>query len=430
MIVVVIEQQIALHYLGGGSDKIWAGAVKSNGEFESVWGRRGAALQRGNKPTGSVPAARKIMDKKVAEKLSEGYCQISFDDPQYGVPSFGEQKPDQQEAAGEGGGGEVSLNLAIGGSRPVKITVYATAHLTPVAWQEVEAVVSAEGMGLSEKVNGERTLVAYAPGSSSVKAYNRKGQETTVPASALALAGLGVQFVIDGERLLAGQVGEYVMFDLLELDGEDLRSHPYSKRIERLEQSLKQANLITAALPVYRQTVAKSQNGLSLLSVAITPPAKKILIAEIQAKDGEGVVIRDLDKPYQAGDTRYIRKYKFLGEIDCVVIGVKPGIGTGSITLGLYRTSDGALIEVGNVRSGLTDTAITQIGQMLDRGERPVIRVEFLPIRTVGIRLVEPKTNLSMLRTDKAADECSTEQLLEFGADKAALIAQAVAVSA
>ncbi|HEU5381236.1 MAG TPA: hypothetical protein VFV38_37905, partial [Ktedonobacteraceae bacterium] len=99
---------------------------------------------------------------------------------------------------------------------------------------------------------------------------------------------------------------------------------------------------------------------------------------------------------------------------------------TGSVQLGLIRPADGALIGIGNVRSGLNDQAIMQLADMLERGEQPVLTVEYLPIRTVGIALVEPKTSIQKLRTDKTAAECTTDQ---FGSEKAALIVAAKAIS-
>jgi hypothetical protein len=67
-----------------------------------------------------------------------------------------------------------------------------------------------------------------------------------------------------------------------------------------------------------------------------------------------------------------------------------------------------------------------RLAEMLKQGEQPVLTIEYLPIRTVGITLVEPKTSIRKLRTDKTAAECTTDQ---FGPEKAALIAAAKAIS-
>ena len=142
----------------------------------------------------------------------------------------------------------------------------------------------------------------------------------------------------------------------------------------------------------------------------------------VQAASGEGVVLRSLSGDYAAGPF----KFKFVTDIDVFVIGVNEGLSAGSLKLGLVRHTDGAVICVGNVRAGLTDSNVNAVRAMLADGQRPVFTVTYLPKRTVGIQLVEPSTSMALLRTDKDPAECTTEQ---FGAEKADFIAQAVPVS-
>jgi ATP-dependent DNA ligase len=93
----------------------------------------------------------------------------------------------------------------------------------PLELAELEAALASPEYGISEKVNGHRTFVAY-DGHTELTAYNRRRiKATSVPAAAHALRKLGRQFVVDGERLLGDQAGQYVIFDLLELDGSRLR---------------------------------------------------------------------------------------------------------------------------------------------------------------------------------------------------------------
>ncbi len=119
-----------------------------------------------------------------------------------------------------------------------------------------------------------------------------------------------------------------------------------------------------------------------------------------------------------------MRKIKFLADLDSFVLRVNPGQATGSVTLALVRPEDGAILEVGNVHGSLTDADIAVLSVALAAGERPVLTVEYLPARTVGTKLVEPKVRKTagLTRTDKTWSECLTTQL---GEDKAAIIAQA-----
>jgi ATP-dependent DNA ligase len=231
--------------------------------------------------------------------------------------------------------------------------------------------------------------------------------------------------VVDGERLIRDQAGHYVLFDVLEWDGEDMTTLPYRLRMTRLVRGLHRAGLLKEArlTPTIAQAQANSTTPhLSvLLGVQGEAPTQAVL-QEIQAAGGEGVVIRSLDASYAAGGF----KYKFLEDIDAFVIGIEPGVSEGSLILGMVRSSDRAIIEVGRVRSGLIDANIQEVRGMLLRGANPVFRVTYLPASTIGIALVQPKTSMDGLRTDKAAKDCTTDQ---FGTEKAPIIAQARPVS-
>lgn len=298
--------------------------------------------------------------------------------------------------------------------------VHVASHVLPVSLAEAEALLEAGEWGVSEKVNGERCLVEMTA-EGEMKAYNRKGQPvSTLPEGARVLAGINQPFLVDGERLPGGC---YVVFDLMELNGGDVRTMPYEVRIGLLESRLQSQDILVgggggpvACVGDYRQHEGK------LVLLAAQRHGKGDLVEQIRESGGEGLIFRRMSAPYKPGDTTDVLKFKYLTDIDCIVLGIKPGVATGSAILGLVRPSDGAIIEVGNVRGGLTDAHLATLGEMLARGERPVLKVEYLPIRTVGIRLVEPKTSLRQLRTDKLPEECTTDQ---FDQAKAALIAAA-----
>lgn len=407
------QEQWAGHYQSSGSDKVW-GAALDGAILKSVWGKRGAALQRGEKLFKDAAEAEKQYRKKVAEKVAEGYTAVPFDHANYGIPSF-------FALVTQGAGAAAATTTATITPTITKTSEYVTSHVLPLDWAEVEAAISSPLYGITEKVNGERCLVTCDT-QGNLAAYNRKGVKvSTVPEAAQALAKLGHQFVVDGERMTGEEAGHYVVFDLLEWQGQDVRSWPYSKRIATLEEAMQAANLITQGLPIRLLALSLSMiPGLCLLVAETDAQECRQLIAEIQAAGLEGIIVRTMNAPYQPGDTRHVRKLKFLADMDCEVIGVKAGLATGSVILGLTRPSDGAIIEVGNVRSGLVDADINRLAQMLANGERPVLCVEYLPVRTVGIRLVEPRTDISCLRSDKLPTECTTDQ---FGPAKAALFA-------
>jgi len=393
-------------YNQGGSDKVWGGAVQGT-TFRSVWGKRGGSLARGEKVLATAAAARSLYDKKVAEKASEGYHPVPFDDAGTGIPFL-------FDAQGGPAGSVTVTRTAV-----PRQTILASGHVLPMDAADLDAAIESAAHALSEKVNGERCLVAYD--GSALTAYNRKGQLVALPpAAAKNLMALGHPFVLDGERMTGTGQGSYVVFDVLEWDGQDLRPTLYSRRIAVLEAAFAVHGLVSTVAPSIESL---APNTLYLLTGTVDPDAGRKLVDRVLARGGEGVIIRTLNAPYVEGDTRHVRKVKFCASLDAFVIRINPGLATGSVTLGLLRPSDGAVIEICNVRSGLKDPDITRLGVLLASGERPVLEVEYLPARSVTHKIVEPKTSIAALRTDKTWQECGTDQL---GTDKAAIVAAAV----
>jgi ATP-dependent DNA ligase len=241
------------------------------------------------------------------------------------------------------------------------------------------------------------------------------------PEGALTLSTLGSPFVIDGERLTGDLAGYFVAFDLLELGHEDFTTYSYALRITTLHEAMRDAGLLheDRFTPTFAEAQANSKEALlALLAPAPERARAQHILEEVQAASGEGVVARRLLSDYAESP----RKFKLVADLDAFVIAINAGIAEGSLKMGVLRPTDGAIIEVANVRSGLTDVDIRTVRQMLERGERPVFTVTYLPKRTVGIQLVEPRTSMTRLRSDKSAAECTTDQ---FDAEKAPFIAQA-----
>lgn len=439
--LIVSNARFAGHCTTGTSNKVWAAciAVEQDGDARAIdlatvpasteviflcgHAPYGAALRVEEPKKMSRQAAQNLLRKKWQEKAGKGYASVSFEPF---VRSFGNPW---------------RLSLLLPGSPPIPTSAPETPTLletpmastpeTPAVFRYTAALVKAvtfddmqallrAGSTISEKANGERCLVEYRR--EEMVAYNRKGRLVSAPPEgALALQRLGHAFVVDGERLIREQAGHYVLFDVLEWDGEDLTALPYRTRMTRLVRAMHRVGLLEKARLTPTITQAQHNSTIPQLSVLLGVQGEALaqsVLQEIQAAGGEGVVIRSLDASYATGGF----KYKFLEDIDAFVIGIEPGVSEGSLILGMVRPSDRAIIEVGHVRSGLIDANIQRVKGMLLRGENPVFRVTYLPASTIGISLVQPKTSMDCLRTDKAADECTTDQ---FGPEKATIIAQA-----
>jgi ATP-dependent DNA ligase len=151
-------------------------------------------------------------------------------------------------------------------------------------------------------------------------------------------------------RKLAGEIpATLILFDLLEIDGEDLRQRPLAERRQRLE---KLAGEIGAdRVP---EQAGDLQPGPE---VRLTPWTDDVAVARRWFGDehwlGEdGIVAKRIDQPYQPGVRAWV-KVKHRETADCVVGGyrvAKNGEGVGSLLLGLYDSA-GHLHYVGHTSS-------------------------------------------------------------------------------
>jgi ATP-dependent DNA ligase len=138
--------------------------------------------------------------------------------------------------------------------------------------------------------------------------------------------------------LLAERIpASLVAFDLLAVEGEDLREAPFSERRQHLVS-------LAADLPApWNLTPSTTDRALAVR-----------WFDEFEAAGCDGVMAKHLDGPYVSGKREMV-KVKHRRTVDCVVGGYrvhKDGDKIGSILLGLYR--DGQLSFVGHC-SGFSD---------------------------------------------------------------------------
>ncbi len=139
-------------------------------------------------------------------------------------------------------------------------------------------------------------------------------------------------------RLSAETPAELVAFDLLALEGEDLRARPFRERRQRLEE------------------LAANLRRPWHLSLSTTDPAEgERWFSAFESAGCDGLVVKGLDTPYVEGKREMI-KIKHRRTVDCVVGGYrlhKEGDRVGSLLLGLYD-EDGQLHFIGHC-SGFGD---------------------------------------------------------------------------
>ena len=150
-------------------------------------------------------------------------------------------------------------------------------------------------------------------------------------------------------RMAAAAPVTYLVFDLLALDGEELRDLPYARRRERLD-ALGVGGERWVATPWFRG------DGAAVL--------------EASRDNGlEGVVAKRLDSPYRPGSRGPDwRKVKNVRTQAVVVGGWRPGQGrraggVGSLLVGLHDDA-GRFVFAGHVGTGFTAQALRDLEQL------------------------------------------------------------------
>lgn len=269
--------QATLYYREGSSDKVYQCQIEPAGERFTVnfaYGRRGSTLNTGTKT--NVPVdyldAKRIFDKLVKEKTAKGYA-------------AGENSTPYQHTEKQSSGFLPQL-------------------LNPVEESGVERLIQDTAFCAQEKYDGKRILLQKE--GTAIHGINRKGLLCGFPSliihSALRMPG---DFVLDGEC-----VGETLYaFDLLMLNGEDLRPLAYQERYLSL------MNLLAA-------TPSHHQHQIRLSPMFSKSTEKAALLAELKRQEKEGIVFKLLDAPYtpgqpNSGGSQF--KHKFYATVSAVV---------------------------------------------------------------------------------------------------------------
>jgi bifunctional non-homologous end joining protein LigD len=217
------------------------------------------------------------------------------------------------------------------------------------------------------KYDGYRILAAVA--GDEVRLYTRTGLDWTRKFTpvAKALAGLGVEALIDGEVVVFEKGGRttfsglqqalsgghdselrYVAFDLLILDGEDLRKLPLMERKRKL-----------------RQLLGKAAAPLSY-GDHITGNSDKVL-SEACRLGVEGLVSKDRKSPHVSRRALTWIKSKCLGRSEFVIGGYRPSDkknrSFASLLIGEFGKS--GLLYRGRVGTGYDEETLRSLGAKL-----------------------------------------------------------------
>lgn len=288
------------------------------------------------------------------------------------------------------------------------------------------ATMTANGLWVAEvKLDGIRAAVTMK-GRREVRITNRRQVDITVryPDVVEALRQLNLNAVLDGEivvwgtdgnpdfakahrrdaqatehgaRALAAQRGmgaTFVAFDILELNGTDLRRLPYSTRRRRLEDLAK-------GTPLRVNAVCDDGGGLW---------------EEIVTRGLEGVVLKRKDSRYVGHRSPDWVKVKLKRRVSALVCGTQPGKGSlagtwGALDLALLEP-DGRLRPIGSVGTGFANADRQFISALIQRasrgGDQIIVEIEFMEVSPSG-HLRQP--SYRGLRTDLVVTDCTVDQL-------------------
>lgn len=222
-----------------------------------------------------------------------------------------------------------------------------------------------EEWAYEQKLDGFRAIV-FVDGTDSYiqsrggKALSRYFPELSFPAG---------RYVLDGELVIRDPAGE------LEFDALQSRIHPAESRIALLSREIPAGYVVfdllaeedesLLELPLAERRARLEALAGRLGGIELSELSRDAERAEEWMRRTEGTIAKQLDAPYQPGKRRGMAKVKREREIDCVVLGWRPGKeeGTvGSLILGLY---DGAeLRPVGHI-SGFSRAAKRKMRELL-----------------------------------------------------------------
>lgn len=288
-------EHITLYFREGSSDKIYQADIQpKDGGFvvHFAYGRCGSALTTGTKTQSPVdyPKAKSIFDKLVREKTAKGYTP-----GESGTPY---QHSDKAQQA----------------------TDILPQLLNPIEQDDAVSLVCDPQWVMQEKFDGRRLLIRC--NDQGIDGINRSGLIVSLPQSITkAVEALNSQLILDGEC-----VGEkFIAFDLLELNGTDLRSQPYRVRLVALNN-----------------IVPSGGDYICSAATTILTETKKAMLEKLKSSKAEGVVFKRLDALYIPG---------------------RPASGGPALKLKFYETASFLVSQINEQRS---------VSLALLRDEKPV----------------------------------------------------------
>lgn len=285
---------------------------------------------------------------------------------------------------------EISSNLTRRKDKPkkklTKLSSKKPGQIKPMLAHLVEEAFDNPDWLFELKWDGYRAIADVS--NKNVKLYSRNFISFNERFSPIveALKALQIKAIFDGEIVVINEKGKsdfqllqnyqktgigdirYVIFDLLYIDGEDLRNLPLIERKSRLKEIL------------------PKDHPLLFYSSHVLEKGKK-LFAEIKKNHFEGVIAKRIESPYVSERSRDWLKIKTEGRQEAVICGFTEPKGSrkniGALILGVYEKNN--LKYIGHTGTGFAEKDLSDMHELL----KPLI-IKKCPFS------IEPKTNTAV----------------------------------
>jgi bifunctional non-homologous end joining protein LigD len=257
------EESSSYYYKDAKSDKEYHIQLMAQGDGFVVnyqFGKRHSTLTDATKTKAPVDyaKAKKTYDSMVKERFAKGYT------------------------LGEGGAAYVGTSLE------ERFTGIVPQLLNPISEADVEALLADPDWILEEKHDGHRRMLRHETAEMTIS-INRKGLAVGMPeeiAKAFAPLVAFAPLTLDGEMMGP----RFAIFDVLEMQGVDLRSLPLEQRLD------KRTEIAVALL-----TANGKDSAVGVTYTAKSESEKRIHWSWLKANNAEGGVFKRLTSTYVPG---------------------------------------------------------------------------------------------------------------------------------
>jgi bifunctional non-homologous end joining protein LigD len=288
-------EKAELYFQQGSSDKVYHVQLENAKDIWSVaaqWGRRGSALQSDVKlSSATYEEAKRVYDRILRQKTGKGY-----------------------QIANATANGHATISVGLPTTK--EHSGHTPELLTPI--EEPEALLLAQDASwwFQQKFDGRRLAVQKADGKYS--GINKLGQ--VIPIDSRLAGSLDLVqaqgFLADGEITDS----HFYIWDLLSVNGIDLRIQPYEIRYVHLTRLFRGVH-----------------KTLQVCATAMTPKIKRAFVKTMHDTNTEGFVCKNRYAAYAGGRAGQHFKCKFVATASFVV-GPKPDkkAGDGHRSIAVY----------------------------------------------------------------------------------------------